>query len=65
MLFNLFLPLVELKCDAVGLSRAGVLEGKGLPGLYGDILQDVQRLDVIFDGNEVTRLLGLVELNAQ
>ena len=65
LLFNLFLTLVELKRYAVGLGGAGVLEGKGLSGLYGDIVQDVQRLDVIFDGNEMTRLLGLEELNAQ
>lgn len=65
LLVDLLLPFFELERDVVGLGSAGVLEGKGLPGLNGHIVQDVHRLDVVFQGDEIGYIPRFVELYIQ
>ena len=62
--FFFLLPLVELQRDVIGLSGAGVLEGKGLPGLDDNFVHDVDGLDIVSEGHQLVRLLRPAELYA-
>lgn len=48
----------------IGLSGAGVLEGKGLPGLDDNFVHDVDGLDIVSEGHQLVRLLRPAELYA-